>query len=259
VNHERTTLDGETVSAALDGGTVLLTREVELSPRTPSGAPKADKKHPPRDERTATLDVSAATLDIRRPKHIKADPMSLRLNIVQVRERNPPPDEPAVEWRLITNLPIETADDVAAVVDIYRARWLIEEYFKALKTGCSFLKRQAESRTVLERILAIYAAAAWRLLLIRWLSRSAPDLPAETVVTPTQLACLRHAAIRKPLSNRPTVREAALAIAALGGHLPHNGDPGWQTLGRGFERLTDMEIAWVAARTSADPAGSHTM
>lgn len=257
--HDRATTDGNRVSDALIGLDVVLTREVELSARKQSDAPDANRKHPPRDERKTTLLVSAVPVEIRRPNHATG-PDSLRLHVVHVREQDAPEGETPVEWRLMTNLPIETAEDVAAIVDAYRARWLIEEFFKALKTGCSFLKRQAESRTVLERILAIYAAAAWRLLLLRWLSRSAPDLPAELVVTPTQLECLRHAAVRKPLSKRPTVREITLAIAALGGHLPQNGDPGWQTLGRGFERLTEIEFGWMLrARSSTPPSEDREM
>jgi hypothetical protein len=252
LHHDRSTSDGDKVSDALKGLEVLLTRDVELSARTPSAAPDASKKHPQRDERKTTLAVSAVAVQIRRPKHIRTDPKSLDLHVVHVREQNPPAGEAPVEWCLMTNLPIKTAEEVAAVVDVYRARWLIEEYFKALKTGCSFLKRQAESRAVLERILAIYAAAAWRLLRLRWLSRSAPGLPATAVVTVTQLACLRHAATRKPLSKHPTVGEVALAIAALGGHLPQNGEPGWQTLGRGFERLAEMELGWMAARAELE-------
>jgi IS4 transposase len=38
----------------------------------------------------------------------------------------------------MTTEAVETAEQVAAVVDAYRARWLIEEFFKALKTGCGF-------------------------------------------------------------------------------------------------------------------------
>jgi hypothetical protein len=245
LHHDRTTVDGEKISGALRGLNVVLTRDVALSARQASPAPDAGKKHPPRDERTTKLAVSAVPVEIRRPRHIDTGPDALPLHVVHVHEQEPPSGEDRVEWRLLTNLPIETTEEVASVVDVYRARWLIEEYFKALKTGCSFLKRQAESRVVLERILAIYAAAAWRLLLLRWVSRSSPDVPAQAVVTPTQLACLRHAAVRKPLSKHPTAREVTLAIAALGGHLPRNGDPGWQTLARGFEKLTEIEVGWM--------------
>jgi hypothetical protein len=37
-------------------------------------------------------------------------------------------------------------DQVAAVVDHYRGRWTIEEFFKAIKTGCALEARQLESK-----------------------------------------------------------------------------------------------------------------
>jgi hypothetical protein len=41
-----------------------------------------------------------------------------------------------------------------------------------------------------------------------------------------------------------TVRDAMLGVAALGGHIKNNGDPGWQVLGRGFRRFLELEEGW---------------
>jgi hypothetical protein len=40
-----------------------------------------------------------------------------------------------------------------------------------------------------------------------------------------------------------------LAIAAEGGHIKNNADPGWQVLGRGYEKLLHMELGHVLAKT----------
>jgi hypothetical protein len=53
----------------------------------------------------------------------------------------------------------------------------------------------------------------------------------------------------RALSPTPTLREALLAIAALGGHLKNNGDPGWQVLSRGWQRLRDYEAGYRMARS----------
>ena len=50
------------------------------------------------------------------------------------------------------------------------------------------------------------------------------------------------------LSESPTVREVYLAVAALGGHIKYNGDPGWSTLGYGLEKLETLTEGWVAAK-----------
>ena len=43
-----------------------------------------------------------------------------------------------------------------------------------------------------------------------------------------------NAWFEKRLPKRPTARDAMLAVAALGGHLKSNGDPGGLVLGRGM-------------------------
>jgi hypothetical protein len=47
-----------------------------------------------------------------------------------------------------------------------------------------------------------------------------------------------------------TVRDAMLGIAALGGHIKNNGDPGWLVLGRGLTRSLEADECWRLARTS---------
>src|SRR4051812_27778774 len=72
-------------------------------------------------------------------------PASLHLNVVEVREVDPPESESPIVWRIFTTEPIATAKDVARVVDAYRSRWTIEDFFKAIKTGCRYQQLQLES------------------------------------------------------------------------------------------------------------------
>ena len=53
-----------------------------------------------------------------------------------------------------------------------------------------------------------------------------------------------------PQATIPTAREVLLEVAALGGHLKHNGEPGWQSLGAGYERLMLLTAGWEAAIAS---------
>jgi hypothetical protein len=57
----------------------------------------------------------------------KFDPFTI--NVVLVREDNPPADEEPVEWLLLTNLPIETLSQVQQVIQYYSVRWMIELRF----------------------------------------------------------------------------------------------------------------------------------
>lgn len=224
---------------------VTLRREVPLSPRPRIRGPKGER-HPARRYRLAKLSFAAVRVQLPRTKDAAtAASTTMPVNVVHVFEKRPPPSEPAVEWFLLTDLPVDSPDAIAYVVDCYRGRWIIEEYFKALKTGCQYERRQLESARALLNALAIFASVAWRLLLLRHLARSDEPAPATSALTPTQLEVLR-AVSKQPLPRNPTARDALLAVARLGGHLKSNGDPGWLVLGRGLHDLLLLEMGWRA-------------
>jgi hypothetical protein len=236
---------------AIEEVDMVVQREVPLSSRSDHYRRIGAKKtHPARKARVTRLAVGARTITIPCPRRNRphAERISLTLNVVRVWEPNPPAGEAPVEWLLITNLPIASAAQQEAVVDVYRLRWTIEEFFKALKTGCSFERRQLESRHALDNALAILAPIACRMLLLRTLARVRADAPASEVLTPAELAVLQVISARFTLPRRPTVREALFAVAGLGGFLKRNGEPGWQTIGLGFEQLLQAELIWKAAK-----------
>jgi len=227
-------------------------REVALTRRVKKGfgtTPLQRKIHPAREGRMAQLQFRATSVKLRRPQRVSSSlPVSLSVHVVYVDELNPPEGQPAVQWTLWTTEPIQTAEQVLSLVDAYRARWTIEEFFKALKTGCSFEKRQLRSYTALCRLLAILLPIAWQLLQMRHVARSEPEQPATLFLRPSLLAVLHATSERVPLPPNPTIREAFCAIAGVGGHLKRNGPPGWLTLGRGFEKLLILEEGYLAAR-----------
>jgi hypothetical protein len=227
-------------------------RDVPLTRRRVSNPnPRTSKIHPPRSARTATLHYAAVPITLKRPLSRRAldtsPPETLQLNAVHVWEANPPEGEPPIEWFLYTSEPIETVEQQLAIVDHYRTRWVIEEYFKAIKTGCRFEQRQLEDYEGLINLLAVFAPIAYQLLLLRSEARRTPDADARSVLTADHIDVLR-ALGRTKLSAEPTVREAYLAVAALGGHIKWNGDPGWQTLAYGYEKLEILTAGWTAAK-----------
>jgi len=209
---------------------------------------QARRKHPARAERSATLQVTACRLTVPRPTGRHAQlPASLTFNAVYVWEAAPPAGEEPVSWSLLTTEPIDTPEQAWRIVDWYRARWVIEEFFKALKTGCAYEKRQLESLHTLLVALALLVPIAWQLLLLRQLARATPDAPATAVLSRRQLAVLRTSAAGLRLAPTPTLRDALRAVARLGGHLRQNGEPGWLVLGRGMQKLLWLEAGWIAA------------
>lgn len=229
---------------------VLGARPVRLSTRRVGDrSPKARQQHPPRAGRVAMLQFAARPLTLQRPHggryaHV---PPTLPLHVVYAWEMAPPRGETPVAWQLLTTEPIDTFEQVLRIVDWYRARWVIEEFFKALKTGCAYEKRQLESLATLLIALALLAPIAWQLLRLRHVARALPDSAATTVLSPRQLQVLQAAPVGARLAPTPTVGEVLLTLARLGGHLRQNGDPGWLVLGRGMQKLLWMEAGWAAA------------
>ena len=123
---------------------------------------------------------------------------------------------------------------------------MIEEFFKALKTGCCIEERQLESRHALLNTLALFLPIAIHLLWIRTCARDAPDTDATELFTPLQLTVLSHRSYRR-MPAQPTARDALWALAGIGGHIPNNGWPGWQVLGRAFETFVEAVLVWKLA------------
>src|SRR5690606_12431992 len=157
--------------------------EIELSARDNRSNARKARTHPTRRSRTAEMNIAGTTVLVPQPRE-GAKGSQIEMNVVRVWEASPPVDEPAVEWILWTSEPVGSAKQLQRIVDIYRARWVIEEYFKALKTGCNLEKRQLESFETLTAAVAVFAPVAWKLLLLRSLAHSHPSCPPEAVLTP---------------------------------------------------------------------------
>jgi hypothetical protein len=232
--------------------TVLVERTVPVNKRAPKRCAKMSKIYPARQERMARLSVTGATVQLKKPTKARPHgasgvPSTVTINVVRIWEPEPPQGEDPIEWYLYTSEPIETAEQQLAVVDYYRARWVIEEYIKAIKSGCAFEKRQLQDYDALINLLAIFLPIAYRLLLLRSEAARAPQQPALNVVSQDELDVLRVLGRRK-LPEAPTAEDVYLAIAALGGHIKYNGPPGWQTLASGFEDLERLTAGWCAAK-----------
>lgn len=231
-------------SEVLSDGHDVFEMEVPLSRRAAKPTPRSTESA--RDARVAKLAARGTKTRIARPNYDRDSPLSLEVNLVYVREVDAPADVDPVAWVLMTTEPIGTPQQLRDVIEIYRARWLIEELFKALKTGCAFEKRQLESYETLTNALGIFLPIAWHLLLLRHQARTTPDEPADRVLSPVQIDVIR-ARDPKLLPPRPTAADALRAVAYLGGHFIKR-PPGWLVLGRGLEKLLDLETGWRLAR-----------
>lgn len=257
LHHDRRVGDGSgdriKLSDALPVLQARLVREVRISSRkAPHHEARGRKRNAERSCRIATLEITATQITLYRPTTSRAKPAELQLNVVHVREIDVPAEFEPVDWKLVTTEPICTTEQIEHIVDGYRTRWVIEEFFKALKTGCAFETRQLETMAALLNALALFVPIAYELLALRSAARTEPNRPALALLRPSQLLVLQRHPRAHMLANA-TVADALLAIARLGGHIKNNGAPGWIVLGRGYQRLLALEEGMLLAKLGSNP------
>jgi len=175
----------------------------------------------------------------------------LPLYVVQVTELTPPRGEKPIVWMLLTNEPVRTYEDAWRVAGWYERRWIVEEYHKALKTGCGIEDLQFTFAERLQPAIALLSAVALTLLGLRDASRR-PDAHTRRATTLVAreyvevLSSWRHGKIRCDLS----IHEFFFALARLGGHQNRKRDrrPGWLVLWRGWMKLQCMLDGYRAAQ-----------
>ena len=205
---------------------------------------------PSRSARLARMVVRAceATLDFRDKRTKRHFPKTV--NVVLAREDGTAPvGEKPIEWLLLTNRPIATAEDLTQVVLGYAQRWRIEEFHRTWKSGaCDVEEMQLRSMAAAQKWATILAAVAVRIERLKLLSRKEPERPASDEFTPTELqaiAVLRFGTrgCTKTSENKlPTINEAVHWVAEIGGYTGKSsgGPPGSVTIARG---LRDVEVA----------------
>jgi hypothetical protein len=201
-----------------------------------------------RKERTAVVSLRVGTYHLMPPKVRDRRGESRQVNVVQVSEDGPPEGVAPLHWVLLTSEPAGTGEEALQVLDHYCARWKIEEWHKALKTGCRLEQRQLRDWDRLEVLLGIFSVIAWRLLVLRDAARGNQTCPNGEVLTEAQREILRKSDPKLP--DTDDARAYLRAIAKLGGFLGRrrDGDPGWITLWRGYSRLLDMELGYNLPR-----------
>ena len=165
----------------------------------------------------------------------------IAMSAVQLLEPNPPKGCQALNWILLTSDQVKSPSQARRVIEDYEQRPVVEELHKAVKTGCRVEQRQYQTSARLERVTAVQCVVAVRLLQLRAHARLTPERPAIEVV-PEQwvrvISGVRHGSKRRD-SVGMTVREFYRELAKLGGSVGRksDGEPGWITLWRGFEKL----------------------
>jgi hypothetical protein len=207
-------------------------------PRQPDGRP----------ERRAMLAVRFTEVTLR-PPCLKQNQPPLTLWAVEAREMRPPRGVEPVCWRLLSTLPVTSAEQAVEKVRWYAQRWQIEVIHKILKSGCRLEQRQLETAPRLCRVAMLDLIVAWRILGLTKAARETPDAPASDwlAVNEWQALGAYFETTSSPPPTPPSLRQAVRWIARLGGFLARRGDgePGPVVIWRGLQQLRAITAAWI--------------
>ena len=198
--------------------------------------------------RTAELEVRARRVTLRAPWRPGGAPEPREVMVVEAREVHAPAGIKPIRWVLLTSWPCNTFRQVMRVVKAYSRRWLIEEYHKALKTGAGIEQTQLSAADRIQALLGVLAVVAVRLLNTKLLASTRPDEPVAAGEFGPEALAILEAKWGKPAGGW-TCSSILIAIARLGGFLARKGDgnPGWLTIWRGWQKLMLMTHGFTIA------------
>lgn len=211
-----------------------------------------------RPKRQATLEIKYVQAALTVPNIESKSKLSsspIEVWCVEAREVNPPQDQVALCWKLLTNVAVETLEDALEKVLWYSRRWAIEEIHKILKSCCRVEKAQFQTVKRLSNYITLRSIVAWRIYYLVHVSRVDPQAPALTVLTSCEVQTLellvndeRLKAGKKRKVKIKTALQATTEIAKLGGFLNRTNDhnPGITVMWRGIMALAFSTRTFVA-------------
>jgi hypothetical protein len=238
---------------------VLFTNDITIQGRKRKIACATDLRRTSRVSRQATVEVRAGTVTVGAPFWQKRAVPFVSVNVVLVREPHPPEGEHPIEWILLTTLPISTMEQVRSVIRYYTVRWMVEIFFRTLKSGCRIEERRFETLPRMLACTAIYMIVAWRTLYVCRLGRSCPDMDCEMIFDPAEWQSVWSVTHRgEPLPPKPPPLSVMVRlIASLGGYVdrPNRLDPpGVETVWKGLQRMRDLAWGWETFGPGAQSA-----
>jgi hypothetical protein len=115
-----------------------------------------------------------------------------------------------INWKLITDLPIQSRNDAIEKLKWYALRWKIEVFHKILKSGCKAEESKLRTAQRLANFIAVFCILSWRAFRMTMLNRSAPDASPDLALTAAEIDLLDH--LIKDREHKSTRRKTAFTL-----------------------------------------------
>jgi hypothetical protein len=174
---------------------------------------------------------------------------ALTLTVIHAQEPGTPKNRKKIDWKLLTDLPVQSCKDAIEKLEWYALRWKIEVFHKILKSGCKAEESRLRTAGRLANLISVFCILSWRVFWMTMLNRTASTAPPDVALTKTEIALLDHLMKDKGQGapERKTLSHYLTKVARLGGYLARANDlpPGNIVMWRGLSRLTDIELGAI--------------
>ena len=230
-----------------DGGPDTVAETIGRSPRR--GLYRIAVRNRKGEESEAVLEIRYRRMCIQTAKGKKKRYPDQMVTVIEAREQEMPPDRDRIDWKLITDLAVNSRQQAVEKVQWYALRWKIEIFHKILKSGCRAEQAKLRTESRLVNLLAVFCILSWRVFWLTMTNRIDPEADPGLVFTDLELRILERLA-----ADRPTVQlqqqglsHYLIKLARLGGYLARNSDPppGNETIWRGLTRLVDIQLGVI--------------
>ncbi len=201
---------------------------------------------PGRRPRTAELALRYADVAVCRPKNGAAPelPKCVALTLLDVRETTVPEQGEPIHWRLITTHTIDSPAKARMVLDFYRRRWIIEDYFRTLKTaGFDIEAAEIQDPDAMARLVGAVAVSGVIVLQLVRARDGTTDQALTEAFDPADQSLLEALSAKlegktqrqKNPHPKGTLAYAAWVIARLGAWDGYYGKPGPKVMRLGLQ------------------------
>jgi Transposase DNA-binding/Transposase Tn5 dimerisation domain len=179
---------------------------------------------------------------------------AITVTVLHAKERGTPRGRAKINWKLITNLPVQSRSAAIEKLNWYAMRWKIEVFHKILKSGCKAEESRLRTAARLVNLLATFCILSWRIFWLTMIKRSVPKAPPTLAFTSLEIRLIDQLIEDKPKPRTPkkTLNSYVTRLARLGGYLARASDPppGNKVIWRGMSRLTDIELGFLLGAQS---------
>jgi hypothetical protein len=176
------------------------TRELLIKRQAPRDLPRYNRRarekiEKGREKRVALLELRYGPLEILRSVHLRHHvslEKTAQLWVINVQETgNEKGNKDKIHWRLITTHPVTTAKEAWEIVDFYKKRWLIEQYFRSAKKGGLRLEDIGSTKlNYLEKMVFIGLVATIKIIQLTYCRDLKVDRPASLLFNKEELQFL---------------------------------------------------------------------